>query len=109
MRKIRECLQSTDIEMARLGAHILQLSPTKARDSWEIILVDCLCKKFSFKIKNNEIEIYEVNYFGKGIWTQLNRTGYKSTYSIDSFNLETMKEAINTFYEGKDNNNAKKQ
>lgn len=104
MRKIRECLQARDIEMVQLGAHILQLSSIP-RESWEIILVDCLQSKFSFRIKNNQIEIYP-NLLDSGVWVQLNHTGYKAKYAIDSISLDTMTKAIKSFYEGKSNTDA---
>ena len=103
MIKIREYLRSGDIEMVRLGVSLMkEMVPKK---HWQFLLEDCLIPKYKYKIEDTEIEIYEMDYFGEGVWSQLDKGSYTHKYSIDSFNLETMTEAIKEFMHGKEDSN----
>lgn len=100
MDKVRAMLSSNDLEMVRLGALLLQKKTAKA--NWGIVLSECLDKSFVFTIRDGEIQISKAS----GIWEQLDQNGYRHSYNIDTFSLETFKEAINEF-QRKDSGDAK--
>ncbi len=68
---------------------------------WKSMLDAHLVKKFVYEITNQTIELEEKDYFGNGLYSQLNQS-YKHVYVTEAFSLETLKEAIKSFYEGKD-------
>lgn len=91
-----------------------KLSEAKSRGAGEaafVNLLDSICINFLMK-QNNDLMIwsdqinllrdgYDTTRLVPGVWFQLDMAGYKHTYSIDSFSLDVLTNAIKDFEFGK--------
>lgn len=88
-------LDSDDLEMVQLGAILLF-------NNYPLVTVMEVMRNhtkmnWSYKIEDDKIVIYPIS----SIWEQLNASGYKHSYAIDNFTLDTLTDAIKDFYNGK--------
>lgn len=93
--KIRKMLDSDDLEMVQLGAILLF-------NNYPLVTVMEVMRNhtkinWSYKIEDNTIKIFPIS----SLWEQLNQTGYRHSYSLDTFTLETFTDTIKAFYHGK--------
>lgn len=93
--KIRQMLDSDDLEMVQLGAILLF-------NNYPLVKVMEVMRNhtkmnWSFKIENNTIIVYPIS----SLWEHINVSGYKHCYSIDAFTLDTLTDVIKDFYNGK--------
>lgn len=98
IQKITEMLESSDIELVRLGVELMKHEIPK--HDWELFLKN-YCHRFGWDVKwgDSEVSIYHK----RSVWEQLH-DGYKYKYNIDSFSVETLQEAIKDYFNKKQSN-----
>lgn len=114
-------LSCNDLEMVNLGVIIMK--EYIPRKQWQELLEQCSKEedteiewqgfkypmigalRYRYRIQHNDVLIMAP--YSEGIWTQIKSEGYKHTYDIKSFSMNTLQQGINSFLTQSKNHSSK--